>query len=229
MRTLAATFALLLACAAQADGTRTLHLEHPAAGLATIDIDTAVGDVEIRGAQVDSVSARVNLRARKGWFSSSRRAVTLVQGIELVPEVVGSTLRLRLRPANHEEKYEASWSLLVPAAAGVRLEAGVGDVRITDVKGGIHVDLGVGDVQLVDVAGEVVIDAGVGDVEVSGPWAAFGPVRASVGVGKTLLQTPGGRQGGRGFVGGGQLVATGPGGARLAVEAGVGDITIVLR
>ncbi len=228
MRTLAATLALLLASAAQADGTRTLHLEHPAAGLATIDIDTAVGDVEIRGAEVDNVSARVTLRAKKGKLASRQRTAKLLENVELVPAVAGSTLRLRLRPESHKGEYAASWSVVVPASAGVRLDAGVGDVRVIGVKGGVYLDLGVGDVRLLDVTGEVVIDVGVGDVEVTAPWAAFGPVRASSGVGQGVLRTPEGRHRGRGFVGH-TLSATGPGGVRLAVEAGVGDITIVLR
>jgi hypothetical protein len=228
MRTLAATLAVLLAAAAQAGGTRTLALDHPAAGLATIDIDTAVGDVEIRGAEVDAVSASVTLRARKGKPTSSQRAAKFLETVELIPAVAGSTLRLRLQPDSRKGEYEASWSLLIPAGAGVRLAAGVGDVRITDVRGGIHVDVGVGDVHLVDVTGEVVIDVGVGDVEVSGPWTAFGPVRASSGVGHGVLRTPEGRRGGRGFLGH-ELSATGPGAARLTVDAGVGDVTIVLR
>jgi|GEM_PF-995964 len=228
MRTLAATLALLLASAAQADGTRTLHLEHPAAGLAAIDIDTAVGDVEIRGAEVDTVFASVTLRAKTGRLSSRQRAAKLLENVELVPAVAGSTLRLRLRPASRKGEYAASWSVVVPSSAGVRLYAGVGEVRVSDVKGGVDLDLGVGDVRLADVAGDLVIDVGVGDVEVTGEWAAFGPVRASSGVGQGVLRTPEGRHGGRGFVGH-TLSATGPGGARLAVEAGVGDITIVLR
>ncbi len=228
MRTLAAILALLLASAAQAGGTRTLTLEHPAGGFSTIDIDTGVGDVDIRGAEVDTVSARVTLRATKGWFSSSRRAEKLVESAEVVPEEAGSTLRLRLRPAARKGEYEAWWSVVVPASAGIRLDNGVGDVRITDVQGGVNLDLGVGDVRLADVAGDLVIDVGVGDVEVTGEWAAFGPVRADSGVGNAVLRTPGGRHGGRGFVGH-ELAASGPGEARLRVDAGVGDVTIVLR
>lgn len=228
MRTLAAILAVLLAATAQADGTRTLTLEHPAAGLATVDIDTAVGDVDVRGAEVDAVSVRVTLRPKKGWFSSSRRAEKLVAAAEIVPELAGSTLRLRISPAARKGAYEASWSVVMPAAAGLRLDAGVGDVRVTAISGGVNVDLGVGDVRLLDVAGDLTVDLGVGDVQVTGEWAAFGSVRADSGVGNSALRTPEGRHQGRGFVGH-ELAANGPGDARLRVDAGVGDVSIVLR
>lgn len=228
MRKLIATFALLLAATAQAGGTRTLTLEHPAGGFSTIDIDTGVGDVDIRGAEVDTVSARVTLRAKKGWLSSSRRAERLVESAEVVPEEAGSTLRLRLRPAARKGEYEASWSVVIPATTGIRLDAGVGDVRVTAVTGGVNVDLGVGDVRLLDVAGDLTVDLGVGDIEVTGEWAAFGSVRADSGVGDAALRTPEGRHGGKGFVGH-ELAANGPGKARLRVDAGVGNVTIVLR
>ena len=228
MRTLIAALATLAASVAAGSDGRTLIVEYPSAGIATVDIDTAVGEVEIRGAEVDTVSARVTLRTKKRESASARRAARRLEAVELVPEVTGSTLRLRLRPPLRKGECEASWSVLIPAAAGVRLDAGVGDVRISDVKGGVNLDLGVGDVRLLDVDGEITVDLGVGDVEVRGEWAAFGPIDAACGVGGAVLRTPDGRHAGRGLLGH-RLTAHGPGAVRLNVDVGVGDVTIVLR
>lgn len=228
MRIAFATVTLLLAGAAQAKDARTLTLERPAAGIATVAIDSGVGDVEVRGAGVDTVSVRVILRPKRGLLDSPRRIRELVEAVELRPEERGATLALRLRPAARQGNYEASWSVVIPAATGLRLDAGVGDVRVVGVQGGVSVDLGVGNVTLTDVAGDLIVDVGVGDVEVTGEWAAFGSLRADSGVGEVTLRTPDGRQRGKG-VAGGKLAADGPGPARLRLAAGVGDVSIVLR
>lgn len=228
MRTLIATLATLAASVAAGSDSRTLLVAYPSAGVAIVDIDTAVGNVEIRGAEVDAISARVTLRTTKRGLASSRRAARRLEAFDLVPELTGSTLRLRLRPPLRKGECEASWSVLIPAAARVRLDAGVGDVRISDVKGGVNLDLGVGDVRLLDVDGEITVDLGVGDVEARGEWAAFGPIDATCGVGGAVLRTPDGRYAGRGLLGR-RIEARGPGAARLNVDVGVGDVTIVLR
>ncbi|MEP0773400.1 MAG: hypothetical protein HRF46_03430, partial [Acidobacteriota bacterium] len=72
------------------------------------------------------------------------------------------------------------------------------------------------------------VDVGVGDIEVTGEWTAFGSLRADSGVGEVTLRSPDGRQRGKGFVGR-ELASTGPGAARLRLDVGVGDVTIVLR
>lgn len=228
MRIAFATFTLLLAGVAQADDARTLTLERPAAGIVTVDIDTGVGDVDVRGAEVDTVSVRVTVRPKRGILDSPRRTRELVEAVELRSEERGATLALRLRPAARQGNYEASWSVVIPATAGLRLDAGVGDVRIVGVQGGVSVDLGVGDVTLTDLAGDLNVDVGVGDVEMTGEWVAFGSLRADSGVGEVTLRTPDGRQRGKGFVGK-ELSTTGPGTARLRLDVGVGDVTIVLR
>ncbi len=228
MRIALATVTLLLAGVAQANDARTLTLKRPAAGVTTINIDAGVGDVQVRGAEVDTVSVRITLRPKRGLLDSPRRTRELVKAVELRAEERDSTLALRLRPAARQGNFEASWSAVIPATAGLRLDAGVGDVRIVGVQGGVSVDLGVGDVALVDVAGDLNVDVGVGDVEVTGEWAAFGSLRVDSGVGEVTLRTPDGRQLSKGFVGRG-LSTTGPGTARLRLGVGVGDATIVLR
>lgn len=228
MRGILVLIALLSATAADAVDTRTLTLEYPAGGLSFVHIDTSVGDVEVRGAQVNTVWVQVTVRPPKRWLGSARRAERLMESAEIIPELAGSTLRLRLHPTPRQEAWEASWSVVLPVATGLRLNAGVGNVRVSSLSGDVDVDLGVGDVQVLDVAGDVRADVGVGEVEVSAQRAAFGSVRAGSGVGGATLRTPDGRVTGKGFVAQ-QVTYDGPGTARLVVNTGVGEIVIVLR
>lgn len=228
MRTLAAPLALLFAAAAQPGDPLTLSLDHSATGVAVVDLDAEVGEVEIRGAPVDTVSVRVTLRNRKRWLESSRREEEWLRRAAIVPTLAGSTLRLRLEPRPWKGGWEADWSVTVPATVAIRLDAGVGDVRIAAVGGGITADLGVGDVTLFDVKGDILVDVGVGEVEVTAAWSDFGAVRLGCGVGKTALRTPAGRQVGKGFAGS-SLSVNGPGSARLEVDTGVGAVTVLLR
>lgn len=218
---------VLLGAAPAVAATRTISFEHTAAGVATVSLDTAVGDVDIVAADTDTISAEVELKPKKGIFWSSRRSEEELQAVEIDARMKGDTLELRLTPKSND-KYEADWSVRVPPSLAVTLDAGVGDVHVQGVKGALKLDLGVGDVRVLDASVDVEVDDGVGDITIDGAWASFGDIEASCGVGDATVRSPEGRLGGKGFIGH-EVSAKGPGSARIKAESGVGSVTVSLR
>jgi hypothetical protein len=208
--------------------TRVLNLQQPAAGIATVSLDAGVGDVEIIGADTETIRVQVELKPKRDFITSSRRARRMIEEIEISARVRGDTLELELRPDPDGDDVTEDWSVEVPRRMAIGLDAGVGDVEIQDIQGEIDIDLGVGDVEVLEAAGDVTVDAGVGSVEIRGSWDAFGRIESSSGVGNATLRSPEGRESGSGFIGH-NLSARGQGKSRIHVSVGVGDCTIYLR
>ncbi|MBP7798383.1 MAG: hypothetical protein KA072_07155 [Thermoanaerobaculaceae bacterium] len=188
---------------------RILDLSRSVEGVTSVVVAAGVGDVEITGgADNDMLTARVELSPKRGfWGSRSRRAV---ERAELQVTAKGDTLTLRISPRDGDHSFGEKWTLHLPA----RLR--------------VSVDLGVGDVTVLDTSGDIKVGLGVGDVRIEGEHSDFGSIRASSGVGDTVLSTPDGREHGDGFVGH-SLHQRGPGTSTIEVSIGVGDSMIRLR
>ena len=199
---------LVAAAAGAADHSRTLTLEKPADGLTGIVVKAGIGDVEIVAQDSPTISVEVEVSAKRTSFFGSRADV---EAAEIAVERTGSTLHLEVTTPHHEDHgYTERWSIRMPAALAARLKLGVGDIRVLDTTGDLDVEVG------------------VGDIRVESAYDAFGPIRASAGVGDVKLRTPSGRETGDGFISK-SLDSRGGGKAGINAHAGVGDVDLRLR
>lgn len=190
------------------DDERVLDASQSAEGIKTVVIEAGVGEINVTGDATKTITARVELSPKTGfWGSRGRRAV---ESAELVPVVRGDTLTLRVGPRDEDHQFGEDWTVNVPPDVEVKIELGVGDVTVLDTLGDIDIDLG------------------VGDVRIESEYKAFGPIHGSTGVGDATLRTPEGREEGNGFIGH-NLRGRGPGQSSINISIGVGESQVRLR
>jgi hypothetical protein len=218
----------LAAVPAFAGSTRTLNESLPAEDLTQVSLDIGAGEIGIGVHDEETVVVEVLLRPRRGGlFSSLRKAEREVESARLSAETVGHELVLKVRSSTDDRRFEEDWSILLPRRLAVAIDAGVGDITIRDVAGGISIDAGVGDILIAVPSGDISIDAGVGDATVKAPAASYGHVKCSAGVGDADIKVKGERIESEGFVGH-QAVWFGDGPSSIGLEAGVGDLKVIL-
>jgi hypothetical protein len=189
---------------------RSLDLTHPAAGISRVVLKVGVGDVEIIAGDPGSITAHVEVTAKKSW-TGSERAQRELDDLVLESEVTGDTLHLRLSRSHDDEHHlSEDWSLHLPPGVAVKVELGVGDLRV------------------LDLAADIDAEVGVGDIRIEGEYASFGSIHGKSGVGDASLHSPKGHEEGGGFIAH-TLSTSGPGKAEIDATAGVGDIEIRLR
>jgi len=202
--------AIAISCAIPAlaaEERRTFPVEQPADGITRLVIDSGVGDIEVVGSDVTTITGSVEVTAKK----ASQRKRNLLEKLELDVRRAGNTLYLELKgDEDDHHDWGEEWVLSVPKPVALSIDLGVGDVTARDLAGGVEVDLG------------------VGEVTIEGEQAAFGRIHADCGVGDVELRTPEGRQRGDGFIGH-ELRASGTGKAAIDIDVGVGEVTIRLR
>lgn len=197
--------------AAASDRLRTFSSEFPAAGVRAVEVAAGVGTVEIQAHPGGAIATDVDVVAKRFSGRGDRRTRRLVEDLALSEELKGDVLVLRLLPEQRgRTEFNEEWVVKLPASLGITVKLGVGEIRV------------------VDVSGDVELKLGVGDVTVEGEFSAFGPIRASCGVGDVAVRTPAGRERGSGFIAK-DLAAQGEGTSTLRAAVGVGDISVRLR
>jgi hypothetical protein len=213
---------LLLASTASA-AERTLHFSQPLGDITTLQLEAGVGDVSIVGSEREDISATVVVSGKR-WQ---------LEEVDVEASRLGSILLLSLKPKFSPGKKLGmktgeDWQLRLPQKLSVKLQVGVGDVRIRNMQGPLFVQVGVGDIWVSPLASDLRAETGVGDVEVQGPWSQVGKLQLNTGIGSITLHKPEGRAKGQGFLSE-SLQEEGPGQAKVVVSTGVGDITLRLR
>lgn len=210
MRRLALALVALLAAAAAAGETlKSLSYSCPGAGLTAITVKAGIGDVEVLGAAGGEVVVSVDLTRKGGGLFGDRATTREAEAIEIEPHLAGGELTLRLNPEHRGDAHLSErWTVRVPAALAATVHLGVGDVSVLDVTGDVRVQAGVGDVRIEGVfsaVGEIRAASGVGDVTLRTPQgrtegtgfightlSGHGPgastVRADAGVGDVTIR-----------------------------------------
>jgi hypothetical protein len=203
--------ASLMAINAQASNVeRTFDFNQPATGITRVVLEVGVGDVEVIAEDSGRITAHVEVSAKKGWTGSARARRELEE-LQIESEVKGDTLHLRMSEKHDDDhRFGEDWSLRLPPGVIVKIELGVGDLRV------------------LDLAADIEAEVGVGNVRIEGDFSAFGEISGSSGVGDASLRSPKGREDGSGFIAH-SLSSRGPGKASIDASAGVGDIDIRLR
>jgi hypothetical protein len=207
---------------------RTLAESFPVDGIDAVQVASGVGDVRIVSGGADALHVEVTLTPRRGgMFSSMRKAEQEVETARLTSREVRGVLRLEIESESDEPRFEARWEVTAPARLGIEVELGVGDLEIAGFTSGVEVELGVGDASIKVDAGEVEASIGVGDAVVRAPAAAYASAEASSGVGGAAIDARGEVTSGKGFVGQSNSWR-GSGTDTIELEAGVGDVRVVL-
>ena len=232
-RALTITCILLLAAAAvvAADERRTLSDTIPVADIEQLRLDTSVGDVSISAVDTDVLTVEVELTARRGgFFSSLAKSERVVETARLEALRHDGILDLRIDAEGDEDdrRFEEQWTIQAPARLALMLDLGVGDAEIVGIAGDIEVDAGVGDVRIDAAGGDVYLDLGVGDARVVAEAAAYGVVECSGGIGDSRIDVGERRVSSDGFMGH-STSWRGDGPASIEIEAGVGDVVVILK
>ncbi len=207
---------------------RTLEASIQRKGATSLHLETAVGDVTISPATGEGIHVVVQLIPRKaGFFSSLKEAERQVESASLAIKRHGKRIDVEIEDFAGEPRFEARWTVTVPADLALKLDVGVGNLKIRGIAGGVQVDLGVGDASIETAGGEITADVGVGDVTVTAPAAAYGPVECSTGVGEATINVNAEAHEGKGMISK-ELTWRGPGERSINLETGVGSIIVTL-
>lgn len=236
MRRLFVIVGLVVAIAAPASAqsgnrvVRTISEDFSRSGVQTVAFELNVGELEISGADTDTIRAEIQVRCPRGRnldkckdraedvaLSSSER------GGKLYLEVTGTSL-WRSRDA------EVLVRLTLPEDMPTELDFGTGKLTIENLSGDIILEMSIGEATLTNVSGNLTIDMGIGEVSVSMPQDAVGEVILDNGIGGTELRHRDGRNAMEGILGGTDVHwdnGTGP--HVVKIDLNVGEIRVRLR
>jgi hypothetical protein len=233
MRRVLTITCIMLAVAAVATGSeeRILKDAVPVADVETLRVDTSVGDVSITGTDGEVLTVEVELTARRGgFFSSLAKSERVVESarIEVLRRDGVVDLRIDAEGDEDDRRFEERWTIRAPARMSVVLDTGVGDVEIDGIAGDIEVDAGVGDIEVRAGGGDVTLDLGVGDARVIASAQAYGLVECSGGIGDSRIDVGDRRSSSDGFMGH-STSWRGDGAGTIEIDAGVGDVVVILK
>ena len=178
-----------------------------------VSIDVPVGEIRVVGTTAGSVDARLRLTCDRDTSRCREKA----ERVHLRPRRDGSTLELEVVGMEDGRRSGTSptphLELRMPAALGLQIELGVGEVDVRGVEGDVEVEVGVGEVRI------AIAEAAVADVSLD------------VGVGEAnLLPRPTGTRSSRFLFLGNEIDwREGSGSSQVTVEIGVGEVTVKLE
>lgn len=148
-----------------------------------VEVSNGPGSVRVEGAgDTGAVEYTVTRYAVAGDPAAARAAAWEVP-VDVSRE--GSTVTLK---TDGGEETGADYSVVVPAGAGVEVEAEEGDVEVAGLGGNVTVRAESGDVSVRDVEGDVTVEAESGDVAVAGMRTDTGNLELDVGFGDVSLE-----------------------------------------
>lgn len=130
-------------------------------------VDVPIGQVNVRGAEVDQVQITMIAEAKA---AADQRAEEILDGITLDLTTTNSENRLIVRiPKNlgNGEEARADLNIFVPRETIVEAHLALGDVHITNIQGDLRVDANLGSITVRDFTGNARLKAALGDISVS--------------------------------------------------------------
>ncbi len=203
--------ALLWVAPASADElVRTLDKQLSAQNSAGISLDFPVGELIVEGTTGRQVQVQVELECDSMRKS---RCVEATKGIEVISTVSADRLRVGLKgwPKSGTRGMEATFRVSVPRDLPLRVDLGVGEIRISGVENDLDVDLG------------------VGEANITMPESAVASVSVDTGVGESNLSAQGQRWESSGFISKELDWRKGSGKAKVRVDLGVGEASVKLK
>ena len=202
--------AMLVAAPVHAVTTRSLQAVVPVSGATRLALEFPIGELTVADSPDDDVHLLVRARCKHEQDDCQAR----IDALALETSRDGRTLRLRLLGTEHwKSNYKLTLygTLQVPSSMAVRLEVGVGEVRVNDLSHDLSVKLGIGAAhvrQRRDLVRSVHLISGIGDAN----------LRVS---GHSMRRS--------GFVGHSLHWRDGTGESAIEVEVGIGETSVELN
>jgi len=200
-----ALLTLAVAGSLGADDRRTESYSFDAASLTRLELEHAVGDLEIVESAGNTVEIRMTAEC-DGWRCD-------VDEIELVARPSGGTLHLEVDGyPRFGGDVSVDLEIRMPGNIALEIERGVGS---TEIRG---------------MTGDIEVETGVGEIDIEASAAAFRSASVEAGVGDADLRIGGSRvRSSSSFVGEESRWQDGQGSSRIDLEVGVGSVDVTLR
>ena len=133
-------------------------------GIEELEINNAVGKIELRLVEGDEMRLELEIEAQEGFFF--RRSRDLDE-VHLDIEERNERISLSLE----EEKVSAYWIIEVPALAEIDIDMGVGEIDAEIGASRLDIELGVGEVEVfaqLAETGDIEVSSGIGDARIRG-------------------------------------------------------------
>lgn len=208
---------------------RSFSQDFPRGRYQAVAFDLNVGELEVVGADTDTITAEISVRCADG--RSRDRCRDRAADIELKSRERRNSLSLSIEGTGMWRSRDATVhvKLTMPHDLNAELDLGTGELTVDDLSGDLSLDMSIGEVTLENLRGNVTIDMGVGEINVSMPQDVVGEVTLDNGIGETELRHRDGRNAMEGLLGGTDVhwdSGTGP--KRVKIELNVGEIRVRL-
>lgn len=205
--TLAAFLVLGLAASARATEIPIDQLSVPVPRDKEVRIDFPVGELQVEPSARSRISLDLTAKCKRWGRDDCEENA---ERIRIEAEEVGGVLRIRVKnyPKMHSGGFSLHGVLRLPRELALRVEMGVGELRITDIEGDLDVDLG------------------VGEADIRTPGRAVRSVEVATGVGDASVVAGGGRVRRRSFISSSASWDEGRGRSTVSLNVGVGDATV---
>jgi hypothetical protein len=234
--TLPAAAAILLAAvtapaAAQSSDrvVRTFSQDFPRAAHRALVFDLNVGELQVIGADTDTISAEISVRCSEG--RERERCRERAGHVELTSRERRNSLYLSIEGTSMWRSRDATVRvrLTMPEDMNAEIDFGTGELRVENLAGDLLIDMSIGEATLENVRGNLIVDMGVGEITVSMPQDVVGQVTLDNGIGETELRHRDGRNAMEGILGGTDVHwASGTGPKSVRIELNVGEIRVRL-
>lgn len=179
--------------AATAEESKSLKVD--AEKIITLKVIDDAGDVTIVGADVDTVSVEV---VKTAYGTTQANAEGALKKIKYDIKQTGNTITLRHTVPNVRTNVPVNvigvnWDIVdfivtVPSEALVDVDAGYGEVNVSDTHGNVKILNDFGDITLKNIQGKVIVDTESGQVDASSISAGEETIELSSGFGKIILE-----------------------------------------
>ncbi|HEX6928741.1 MAG TPA: hypothetical protein VF267_05805 [Gammaproteobacteria bacterium] len=224
--------AIVLPFAAVAEETRDFSLSVPAEDVERLQLESKVGQVVVRGADIDVVEVRARLEPGddEDWWGHGDDLRERLEKATLEQELDGETLRLKLDyDDSGDADFEEHWEVRVPARLALDLDMNVGEVRVEDTAGGVESEVNVGSLDIDVREGDVTANVNVGEVVIRNATDGEGAIELESNIGDVRLSIDGESAGRTEGWLGSKVVFEGDGEDDVNAGVNVGEIRVDIR
>jgi hypothetical protein len=190
-----------------ADAGRTVELEASFAPGWRLEVDNSVGEVIVRGGEVDQVTGVARIEVEDADDEEQARQLLDDIDVEIESTPGGVTVRTRSPGwlSRRKAEFHVRVELDVPRQADLYVNLDVGRVEIESIRGSVRCEADVGELRLVDVDGAIeartrvgrleaelaahngrdpiIVESNIGEVEITLPADIQGHLDASANIG----------------------------------------------
>jgi hypothetical protein len=171
--------------------TRSEDLTAPLADIATLDVSTNVGRIELTAADIAEIQISAVIKVKA---DTEEKAQELCEGVRIEAQPSGRTLVVKaIKPSGFgRNELSVDFTITAPAALATKIETNVGDIRMAGFTGSVEARTNVGTIGCTGLQGNADLHTNVGDVRAE--YASDAPatisVDASADVGNVELTGP---------------------------------------